>query len=63
MRRAGEVEADRLRIIGTLATADLWRIWHSTEHRATARDKRAHEVVGLALTQRGLLDPAQSPRR
>lgn len=61
LRYAAEADGGRLRIAATLAAADLQRIWHWTEHRTTARDRRTHHIVRHELKRRGLLDPMEVP--
>jgi hypothetical protein len=61
LRYAAEADGGRIRIAAALAAADLHRIWHSTEHRATARDTRTHHIVRHELKRRGLLDATGVP--
>lgn len=61
LRYAAEADGGRIRIAATLAAADLRRIWHWTEDRATARDRRTHHIVRHELKRRGLLDPKGVP--
>jgi len=61
LRYASEADGGRLRIAATLAAADLRRIWHWTEHRTTARDRRTHHIVRHELKRRGLLDATGVP--
>ncbi len=61
LRHVADAEGARLRIAATLAADDLRRIWHWTERRATARDKRTHHIVREELERRGLLGPTRVP--
>jgi ligand-binding sensor domain-containing protein len=61
LRYVAEADGGRIRIAATLAAADLRRIWHWTEHHATARDRRTHHIVRHELKRRGLLDPTGVP--
>ena len=61
LRYVAEADGGRIRIAAELAAADLHRIWHWTEHRATARDTRTHHIVRHELKRRGLLDGTGVP--
>jgi hypothetical protein len=61
LRYVAEADGGRIRIAATLAAADLRRIWHWTEERAAARDRRTHHIVHHELKRRSLLDPTGVP--
>jgi hypothetical protein len=61
LRHVADTDTGRLRIAASLAADDLRRIWHWTERRATARDRRTHHIVRQELSRRGLLGPAGVP--
>jgi hypothetical protein len=67
LRQVADTDDGRLRIAATLAADDLHRIWRWTEHRASQRDRRTHQICCDELEQRGLLDqirgltPRQAP--
>ena len=56
LRQVADADEGRLRIAATLAAPDLRRIRGWTEHRATARDRRTHQIARRELERRGLLD-------
>jgi hypothetical protein len=67
LRQVAGADQGRLRIASTLAAEDLRRIWQRTEHRASSRDRRTHQVCCQELALRGVLDqirglaPRQAP--
>jgi hypothetical protein len=54
IRRLALTEDGRRAAIGTLASADVLRIWLSTEHGGTARDRVTHRTAAAELQARGL---------
>jgi hypothetical protein len=54
IRRLALTEDGQRAAIGTLASADVLLIWLSTEHGATARDRRTHRTAAAELQARGL---------
>ena len=61
LRHVADTDGGRLRIAASLAADDLRRIWHWTERRATARDRRTHRIVREELSRRDLLGRADVP--
>jgi len=56
LRQVADADGGQLRLGATLAAQDLRRIWSWTELRATARDRRTHQIARQELERRGLLD-------